>query len=313
MSLLDLFRDYNVTYATDSHPSVAKGWVGVHCPFCVGSKDFHLGGNINSWGFHCWRCGPHRTTEALAAILHVSRAEAYQLLKKYKLDHRTSLRLAYPKKKEKDTNKLVKMASVRLPTLTGKLDSLHKSYLISRNFDPDKLEKEWGLLGTGPASFLGKINYKFRIVAPIYWNNKMVTFQTRDCTGLQERRYLACPPDEELMSIKSIIYRHPNSKNNDIGICVEGITDVWRLGRQSFAVMGIEYSTAQLLCIAKSYKKVIILFDPEPQAQKKARDLASRLCACGTEAVVEKLSGSDPADLKQDDADALVRSLLHHT
>jgi 5S rRNA maturation endonuclease (ribonuclease M5) len=308
MSLLDLLNEYRVDYANETHPSVSQGWVGIHCPFCVGSKDYHLGANLESWGFHCWRCGPHKTTDALAAILHISGSEAFQLLKKHKRSNYNYARLL--KKKEKDTNKLVRMESIKFPSMTGKMTELHKNYLISRNFDPDKLEKEWGLLGTGPIAYLGKINYKFRVLAPFYWNGKIVTFQARDCTGQQAYRYLACPPDEELISIKSIVYQHKDVPTGGSAICVEGITDVWRLGKRAFAVLGIEYSTAQLLSIAKMYKKVIILFDPEPQAQRKARSLSARLQGLGIETRIEKLTSSDPADLKQEDADALVRHVL---
>ncbi len=46
---------------------------------------------------------------------------------------------------------------------------------LIRNFDPNYLVSEWGLLSTG---VLGE--FKFRILAPVYFKGQLVSYQCRD-------------------------------------------------------------------------------------------------------------------------------------
>lgn len=295
MSLIDLYREYGIDFRTDGK-HVTKGWVGVHCPFCEGSRDYHLGANLRTWAFHCWRCGRHDTVEALSTILRVDKATARSLIRK----HKEGGFLPVLKAEAKGKSPFV------LPPCRPLSSS--RAYLVRRGFDPDRLEREWGLVETGLAAKLDGIDFSYRIIAPFEWNREVVTFQGRDYTGVSKFRYLACPPARERVSIKTILYGK-QEKWDGVGICVEGITDVWRLGPLSFACLGISFKTAQLVAIAKHFDRVVVLFDSEPQAQKKARELVDRLTPCGVKAVVETIPCGDPADLNQEDADYLVRQL----
>lgn len=301
MSLIDLYNEFGINYATEEHPSVSRGWVGVHCPFCSGSQDYHLGAHLQTWGFNCWRCGKHQTVDVLVTLLGVSEARARSLIRQY--------REGGAETERRETNKHIQIKPFKLPSFTGPLQVGHEIYLEKRGFDPFKLEKQWGLLGTGPVSMLDHVSYKFRIVAPIMWDGQQVSFQARDYTGKADRKYMACVPEREFKSHKTILYGQQKAWG-ETGICVEGITDVWRLGPKAFATFGIEYTTEQVLAINDHFSRVVILFDPEPQAQSQARELASRLRACGTDTVIERLTGTDPGGMAQDDADALVRDLL---
>lgn len=44
------------------------GWVNIHCPFCQGSQDYHLGIRADGMGCHCWRCGKHKLWDAIKAV-----------------------------------------------------------------------------------------------------------------------------------------------------------------------------------------------------------------------------------------------------
>ena len=85
--------------------------------------------------------------------------------------------------------------------------------------------------------------------------------------------------------------------------------DVWRFGPQSFCTFGIEYTNRQIREITKAFKKVFIIFDPEPQATKQAVKLMNELKFRGIEANTTLLD-SDPGSMKQDDADTLIKQLL---
>jgi len=184
----------------------------------------------------------------------------------------------------------------------------HRKYLIRRKFDPDKLEREWGLLGTGPVSRLDRINYSRRILIPIHWDGKLVSFQTRDITGRSELKYLACSLEREKIPHKTILYGKQEAWN-DTGICVEGVTDVWRLGPAAFAVFGIEYKPQQVRLIAKTFHRVAVVFDDDPQAVVQADKLVAELRFRGVDAWRVDIVG-DPGDMDQDDADYLVREIV---
>jgi hypothetical protein len=302
LNLKQLLHDYNIPYATQGeHRHANEGWINLNCPYHEG--DFHLGYNIEGQYFHCWKCGGHRIENIISKLLHINTSKAKDIIDEYS---------SYRKEKQIIKKKLNKLP-FSLPSNTTKLNEQHKKYLAKRNYDPDKLEKVWGLKGTGVFSKLthsdGKeIDFKHRIVIPINWNSDMVSFQTRDRTGKASLKYISCPKDKEKIDHKSILYGNSDKWDVDKGICVEGVFDVWRTGETGFATFGTSYTPTQLKLINHYFNRVFILFDPEVQAQKKARALASELRVRGTEAHVVKLE-SDPGDMEQDDINHLIKNL----
>jgi DNA primase len=190
------------------------------------------------------------------------------------------------------------------------LQSNHRHYLESRDFDPDLLEREWNLLGTGPYSVLDHINYKHRIIIPFFWDGEEVSFDSRDITDKDPGRYKACPKDRELIPHKNILYGK-QSQWKDTGICVEGPTDVWRLGVHSFATSGIKYTSKQVRLMSKSFKRIWVMFDNDPQAIIQAKKLTAELRFRGVEAMlIESIIASDPGSMKQKDANYLIKQLI---
>src|SRR5208283_6166350 len=108
----------------------------------------------------------------------------------------------------------------------------------------------------------------------------------------------------------TIVYTHSEGTRAPVGIAVEGVTDVWRLGTSAFATFGTEYKVEQILAIARLHRRVAVAFDPERAAQDRARRLAARLRAAGVEAeVIRPPGGSDPGDMAEDDARHFVREI----
>jgi len=301
MRVQELYRDFGVEIAPEGHKHQREGWVNTACPFCTGNPGFHLGYNTYGDYFHCHRCGGHFPDSVISKILHINIRAARDLIKKY---GGVSLR------SKKEPKVKVNLHPYKYPTGEIKLLSPHIKYLENRRYDPEKLQKEWGITGTGPFAYLDKINYSKRLLAPIYWQGKEVSFQTRDVTGRHPKKYLACPQARELVEHQKIVYGNLHEWGPR-GICVEGITDVWRLGAKSFAVFGIEYTPAQVREIAKIFTEVVVVFDPEPQAQRQADKLVAELEFRGLKAWKEVLD-TDPGDMQQDDADSFVRNLLSH-
>ncbi len=300
MGIEKLLADYNIPYVTEGHAKVTAGWVNVHCPFCVGSQNYHLGIHKDGRGAHCWRCGTHSIVDALCKMLNLPKHRVISLLKEYKTGRR-NITKAEPK---------VSIFPIKLPTPNGALSKYYRQYLIRRRFNPDYLERVWGVRETGPISLLDEIDYSHRIIIPIHWDGEMVSFQTRDITGRHKAKYMACPQRREKIHHKDIVYgKQSRLIKSDGIIVVEGVTDVWRLGSRSLATFGISFTMKQVLTLSKLNNKFHIIFDEEPQAQKQAKELAIKLQTLGKAVYVHTIEG-DPADLSQEDANHLVKDLL---
>lgn len=260
------------------------GWYQICCPFC-GDSRFHGGWNIHGDYFNCWRCGWHSTHNLLGQLTNENPKD---LQRKYS----DKFKLFEPKSIKTGSEKFT------LPTGSGELKQIHKNYLVKRNFDPDLLEKQWNLLGTGPVG-----NYKFRIIIPIFFNGMMVSFTSRDITNKQKLRYKACEKSKEIIDHKTILYGLDKIHSENCAI-VEGPADVWRIGPGTLATFGTSWTHSQALHIAKKgIKQATIIYDPEDAAQEKADKLVYTLQGLGVEAFSVILNNCDPGDLKPDDID----------
>ena len=300
MDITELLAQYGIDTRTEGHKHCRPGWANVPCPFCTGGAGYHLGVNLSTGQWTCWRCGWKPASKAVSKLLGVDETTARSLLGKYGERTRPA-RVKEP---------IVLGSRFHYPSDTGPLQARHKRYLEGRSFDPDFLETEWELKGTGPMSMLDGINYKHRVVAPIIWEGREVSFQARDITGRSPVKYLACPQKRERVRHQTIFYHHPKIEYDRGGIVVEGITDVWRLGRQAICVFGIEYTPAQVRAIAARFDRVFVVFDPEPQAKKQAQELVAELKFRGVDAIWIPIENGDPGELPQSEADSLVRDLL---
>jgi hypothetical protein len=306
MDILRLYTDFSIELCPEEHKHHREGWVNTSCPFCEsepGHEGFHLGWNLAEEYFYCWRCGWHPPILTVSKLLKVPNWEAAKLLNQYKINRTIYTVVEKPKR------------PFQTPSDLTELNSGHTRFLKKRGFNPYKLVKDWKIAGTGPLSFLHdgerKIDYRFRIYIPYFWNNELVSFDTRDYTEKQSDKYKACPKHLERMERKHILYGMQEAWTST-GICVEGPTDVWRMGKNSFAVSGIQYTQEQVRLIAKIFKRVWIVFDSESQAQKQAKNLEADLRFRGVKADRFVLLKGDPGGLPQYEADKMVENLMKH-
>ena len=298
MDILRLYQDYHIKHQTEGHKHCHPGWVHTACPFCEGNPGLHLGYNFEGKNFVCWRCGGHRTVETLEALLNLPKKDVFPIMRKY------SLQLSkVPEKKIKIQRPLI------LPSGVSALQQQHKQYLKKRGFDWQQLERDWKIQGTGPVSRMDNQNFAHRIFIPIFWDDKLVSFQGRDITDKSPYKYLACPDEMQIINLKTILYRQTETGRH--GICVEGVTDVWNLGFDAFGTFGIKWKMKQVKEIQRLYNRVTIIYDGEVQAQQKARELEAELkfrgIACSN---IVLPNGKDPGSLSAAERDSLLKSIL---
>jgi hypothetical protein len=306
MNIIQFYIDHSIDHSLE-HKNVRDGWVGIDCPFCGTAETrgkYHLGYNMDEKYFSCWVCGGHSIPNTISRLIKVSTRKAEEIIEKYGgvMAPRQTPRVRIGTRRFK------------FPSGSLKLDWQHKQYLKRRGFDWESLAATWGVMGTGPSSRLIThdeekiLNYSNRILAPIIWDNEIVTYQARDITDRHMAKYMACPPERERISHKHILYGLQHEWESR-GICVEGIFDAWRFGPKAFATFGVKYTREQVTEIKRHFKEVAIAFDPEEAAQEQARKLMKELNFKGVRAWIVGLP-SDPGSMDQEEADELVNSIL---
>jgi len=306
MDIPGLLSILRIEFISDGNKHCTTGWVNTHCPFCQGSKNYHLGIPLDGKIAKCWRCGRHPIWQTLSKLSHTPEQTVREMAKLY-------VGMAPTQQNNKIT---IRRKAFKLPSNVAPLLMAHEKYLSRRFFRADSLVRDWGLVGTGPVAKLGQADYKWRIIAPIIWEGKVVSFQGRAISDNVEPKYKACPIDREEKHHQHIVYAHPECDWGSPVIVVEGITDVWRIGKQAVAVFGIEYLMQQVRAIVRKKKaaeddRVIVLFDDDPQAIIKGKQLEADLCFRGINARQEVIEG-DPGAMRQRDADKLVRKLMEN-
>lgn len=289
-----LTRDFNIPTFTEGYKQCRLGWIQSPCPFCGGAT--HLGWNETEDFFVCWMCKFHPHVEVISLAVRCSKERAEQILYKYGWRSKGRRRVSISA-----VERVQVRSQCKFPTGTVDLQPMHWDYLADRNFDPQELQLVWNLKGT---KHLGA--YKFRIIAPIYYRGKMVSFQGRDVTGRADLPYKACAKEDEARDHKRCLYGFDQVRGDDC-VITEGITDVWRLGPGAVNTFGIAFTMEQVRLLRKRFRRKFILFDEkDSQAMTAARALAALL---DDSEIITGTGADDPAKMNQDDADSLMKEL----
>lgn len=293
---LKFFKDHRIRYWTEGK-NVSPGWVNIKCLFCINDSN-HLGWNLDEGYFHCWKCNGHKLHTVVSKLLRVPKSRAEEIILEYSghVPHRKFL-----------NRKKAQAKHIKLPG--SELNKFHRQYLKRRKFDPDYIIKKYKITGTGPKETWEDLLYELRIIIPIMYNRKLVSFQARDITDKQKLRYKGCPIEKSVIYYKDILYNWDNANQFRI-VVVEGITDVWRLGDGFVASFGTGMTQSQIKLLS-TVDEIFFLFDPGKEAQNKAKEYAELLASIGRKTEIIKLQGSqDPGELSEDNASYIRRQLF---
>ena len=253
MNFKEILSNFNISYRTEGN-HCRPGWINIDCPYCgQDTEKFHMGYSIENHFLNCWRCGSHPLIQTLMKITNVS----FHQLKKL-LDDLDTTKF----EKETPTGRLI------LPKGIKPLHSAHKKYLYKRGFNWKRIERIWQIKGITISS-----NLQWRIFIPIIYHAKVVSWTTR-AIGNTEPRYITADLNEEAIPHKNLLYGEDFARHAII--VVEGVFDVWKIGRGAVSAFGVGYSSSQLSKIAK-YPVRAICFDNEKIAQKRAQKLYNNL------------------------------------
>lgn len=288
MNLRDFLTEHGIPFKEHGeHHHVSPNWYGVDCPWCSpGSGRYRLGINLGSLACSCWACGPHPIMAALAILagLPIERIKGLSFVGMIARKLQTC------------------RGTLKLPKI-GPLLPAHRKYLQGRGFDPDEVERLWGVKGIGKDGG----NLKWRLFIPVVLRGETVSWTTRaisDSTGL---RYVSAKPGEEALPHKQQVYGMDYVRHTAI-VC-EGPTDCWRIGPGAVCTLGTSFTNAQVN-ILSYVPRLAVAYDPEPPAQRQALRLAHRLAAAGCEVVNVDLGTVDPGDAPERTVASLRRRYL---
>jgi hypothetical protein len=298
IDFIHLLKDKDIPYKLE-----VENWVNINCPFHEnGTRGYKGGINLIGGYYHCWTCNGTSIEKVFAELLQVSFYEAKKILEEYSTD--TVIR-------SKLNKKVSKGKSIELPGNEIIKGSKAWGYLFSRNFVPEYLIKQYKIKDGGITGY-----WAFRILIPIFVNNKIVTYQGRSlyskkkCSELDILRYNTLNIQDSVMDAKHIFYGLDDCKNDWV-VINEGPTDRWRLGPNNvLSTLGTSMSSQQINLLAKRYKKVIFLFDNEKMAQDRAKKYGEQLSALGVEVeIFNPEFEHDPGDYTKEE-EKIVRQEL---
>ncbi len=271
MNLTTFLEKYDVPYSTTSKHS-RLGWLQVSCPRCHSDR-WHCGIKETLDRSSCYLCGGWNVAKLLRELTQASWQEINELLGQR----------AFIRSEAEQVPLGVYTPPTNLVGIT-ECDAVH-AYVLERGLDPDYLESVWDIRATGPFS-----NYPFRLFIPIHKGKRIVSWTARAACG-QEPRYQTASAMQKSFDEKKMLFG--NQFIREAAIIVEGPLSAINVGRGAVATLGVAYTQAQVNLMADIWRRIIV-FDNEPKAQARARQLADQLAVFPGETFVVNLDADDP-------------------
>jgi DNA primase len=190
----------------------------------------------------------------------------------------------------------------------GKLASRDYMYLQQRGYkNPVDIALKWRLKATN--GFYGALS--FRIIIPIYFKGNLVSWTSRDTTGISETRYLSAPGNQEIIPHKQVLFGIDEAICYNRCIVVEGPFDAMRFGDGAVATFGTSWTIEQAVLLRDCFAEVFILYDNEELAQRQSEKLAATLSDFDIPTTCLSLKHlKDPAELSPSQIAKIKKDLL---
>jgi len=239
----------------------------VCCPFCIREigkvdKKFKLYINPSKGVWRCWRCD--RT-----GIVN-------ELIKEFKTNAPVVNQQIVPLPEN------IQSPGDLVPLVDLPEDHVAVRYLRNRKFDPDVLDKRYGVRFCIQGKIIGgRFNTSNTIVFPIWMNNKLVGWQARllyDPDQVTEEQYelygftkdsdgeWQVPPKYMTspgLDKGRILFNYDNARKHDVIVVCEGPFDAISVGLNGVATLGKGVTEYQERLIKAYWKFAVILLDPD--------------------------------------------------
>lgn len=276
--------------------------VNVNCPYCdTKSTSFNLGFNPAGNYYHCWKSKHnYPIRQVLSTLLNVSESSIDNILIDYQGVGETL-----------SEKKISNIKYLELPTNT--FTKAERKYLKSRDFDPKYLYKKYHVVGGGIDG-----DWKFRIIIPVYYQGQLLSWTGRSILSKDKLKQLDIPRyknlsiEKSVKNIKELFFNIDNCKSDTV-VLTEGAFDVLRFDGNAICSMGTELTESQINLLASRFRKIFILFDNEPEAQKKARKFGLQLSSIGIDIEVvnayEDFGKNDMGECSREEIEIIKKEL----
>ena len=288
MKFTDLLDSYGIPYVhAGMHRHATQGRVNFDCIQCSpNSGKFKAGYHLTKHFISCWTCGYLPVISTVSLLIGESPQKTRELVSGVDREDYQKPRI---------------QGTLKMPKGCGPLLEPHRKYLKGRGFDPQELERVWGIQGIGLAKKLA-----WRIVVPIHLDREIVSWTTRSISPDNPVRYWTAKPEQETVSSKTLLYGSDYA-NQTIIIC-EGPADTWRIGPGAVSTLGVSVSRVQIAKMAR-YPTRVLCFDSD--AQDRAKRLCGQLSAFPGRTVNVCLeTGKDAGEAEQAEIDELRKRFL---
>lgn len=280
----------------DKGNNVTIGWVNVQCPFCADASN-HCGVNPTTQIFSCWICGMKGSfVDLLVKLTDLPFSECKNIIedstvsfKKRAIDQIKEDLYGIEEEESQTSENIVTVLPRTFELITENTrSSLLRDYIKKRNLSIHTLiEYGCGICRAG--------DYMHRMIIPVYYQGKLVSYQGADMTGFSDLKYQSAP-----LSMGRINdYLYGLDEINRRMIVVEGILDKWRTGKEAVAAFTSTVTEAQIkLILSMELEELYFCFDPEVLAYYKAKKQAEKFRPfISTVEVVKLPFGYDPDKL----------------
>lgn len=275
--------------------NISQGWIGINCIFCDDQLN-HLGINLASGGFNCFRC-PAKGKTVIPIIREIEKC-SWQKARDIVASFTHWGPLLQPLDDRIPGGKVTWP-----PTMQDDIPSIYSSWFRGRNFDSDHIKQKYKIRFGG----LTNPKWKFRIIIPIYMSGQVVSYIGRDITNQARIPYRNATIEDSIIPVHHCLYNIDNMDKT--AIVVEGVTDAWRLGDGAVGTFGLKYTKTQILHLTKA-RRIFVMFDAGEEAQQVAEILAYDLSSLVPEVIIYQLSEGDPADLSANDVKSIRREIF---
>lgn len=298
MDILKVLKENNVDYA-DQGSNVKEGNVNIKCPFCTDDPSKHMGINLTTGEYGCWRNDSHRgrrIERVLARVLNISVLKARSILGIGSFTDTTNfgseaLKMLMQKDDVEVSTKRL-LGGARRLKFRAELRPLWRDdscfnrepflkYLYGRGFDdPEALAKRYRLM------FATYSDWRYRIVVPIYHYNKLATWIGRSISSGATLKYKDLSINDSVRHAKYCLfdYNHIAEGGRRLFI-VEGFFDAMKLGwylpnkRDKVTCLFTKTMTPEqsdlIVELSPKYKQIVVLLDSDALVQ--AMGIKSRL------------------------------------
>jgi len=257
--IISILRKINVPYTTAPTKNVSTGFIGIKCPFCEDGSN-HCGIAIDAGNFSCWRChesGPF--IKLLRKLAGESEEYCQELINGVDLQFKedsleTIEKIINPPPMDKNSGgrKFEGLPQFFEEIKVGINFSLLYSYLERRKISLNTVIK----YHCGICKF-GK--YMNRMIIPVIFNGKIVSYQAADLTGFANLKYNTASGD-----INQYLYNYDSIKDSRRIIITEGIPDCWRCGDDAVCSFGAHFTSKQFkLILDKKPNELIFCRDED--------------------------------------------------